>query len=784
MNKISQEISSRLYFPKQIFMKKAFAIALLALLLFASFLGLRFAHATSNGFNLYAQNTLAQGQAIDLTGTVCPTPGQTYYTVDVNYTSPSGANQSYSLSTQYYNGDLCSSQFTIDTTTSFTTLGTWTAQAIFYSDTGSSTSNVISFTVSSAVSTTTSSSPSSSSFSSASGSSTTTSSATSSSCNGFSGVCGTTFPGSTSGTQNVTLSPGSTAEVSVNITAPSYLGYFAVSQSLVQEAVVSREQYSAFQNYPASFCDGSAASYSASCGSSILNGLLILPGSYYLIVYLPQGGAQQSSVYFGFDASLQLQVVNATSYVGAFINVTQTGGQVDFVLHDLTVGSPTTFTLFGISTEAVSYSLLDLTTSKSVFSSPAVTTSNLNGTMPSTAIEPFYTVDLQAGVYALFIHNNSPDQAEVYFEYNITTQYINPYIDALSSRAGLFDYPTAPMGVTSFGVYNQSNSISPYPEPVETSSLAGSTLINAISTGSTISTNDASNQLNGILVVNNTDGTQDVYWPQNAMVFETFDHVVAMWDDVFNMTGDGATLTNATITSPMGDFASGGYFGIQNQPSYFDNGWLNYSLPLSYVMVMNEQVLPGTGVVVNMSVDVLAGMKQTGLVTFDTITIHDPSIQTAYFFVSGTQYTPVGIAGFMVTFYDAENVFGGGGGGSTGNFTAFSAMVKIAYYSDQNQNYTIFPSAYTFGADTGETAANLHATYKGSGVVSLGLGSDNLDYAYALSGTSGPGGPNSPTTTPNPTLTQQVEAVVSLLAIVAAVVVVFFIRRQRRALTK
>ncbi|MDG6996592.1 MAG: thermopsin family protease [Nitrososphaerota archaeon] len=798
--------------------RKWSAVFLLLLLLVASPLALHSTEsvfASSTGFNISAQSTLALGQTIKLTGTVCPNPSNTFtFVVVVNYTGPSGQVVSKTEQIGYGQVSLCNSPFTIDSSTLFNSTGDWQIQAqAQWTDSNdvpqTMNSNSFDFTVVAQQTTTTSSSSTSTSSSvittissiASSTSATSTTTSSTSSCGFVSGICSNNFVSTTSSaSKNVTLSANSEASIQLNVTQPSYLGYFAISSSAsIEEGILSPTQFDAFTQYgqAASLCDGSAASYSESCGTSLLNGLLILPGSYYLVVYSPQSSTQ---VYFGYDSSLSLQVVNATTYVGAFVDVSA-GAPASFTVSEVTIGSPSVMQLFGISNVSVNYQITDLITQKVVFTSPYLTTTNVTGTMPASSVEPYYSVALPPSIYQLSIAANPADQAdtnaEVYFEYNLTMPTINPYYfiladKVLASQFGVCittqcPYTSAPMGVASFGLYNDSGAVSPYPQAVETPALLGATEISAIRTNVTCSyspCNDASNQLNGELVVINNDGSRYVYWTQNAVVFNTDGKQAALWDDVNNQSGDYATLTNTSITSPYGDFASGGYFGIQNNPQYLQNRWMSYTLPLQYAFGMSETVIPGVGVEINMSNDVINGFQQTGLVTFDQITIHDPDIKTAYYYVSGTEYTPSGLVEGK-SFFDAENIFGGGGGGAAADFVAFGARVNVGYIDPGTQNFAIFPSGYSFGQDTGESAVNLKATYAGNGTVALSIGQSNWQYIYPGSSSTTSGHSSTAITSSVKTGPQGLNY--GLLAIVAVAIVVTgggatFVVRRRRAL--
>ncbi|PSO02171.1 hypothetical protein B9Q04_20390, partial [Candidatus Marsarchaeota G2 archaeon BE_D] len=84
------------------------------------------------------------------------------------------------------------------------------------------------------------------------------------------------------------------------------------------------------------------------------------------------------------------------------------------------------------------------------------------------------------------------------------------------------------------------------------------------------------------------------------------------------------------------------YYGnYLNQPTW------SYRLPFAFMLLMNESVVQGQGVLISMGIVVV----QNGTIVanpqpywFDRIMIHDPAAAAAGFKVSGYRYTPVGAA--------------------------------------------------------------------------------------------------------------------------------------------
>ena len=285
---------------------------------------------------------------------------------------------------------------------------------------------------------------------------------------------------------------------------------------------------------------------------------------------------------------------------------------------------------------------------------------------------------------------------------SVINQTVNPY--AHVGRA---------FGIVSYGLYNNSGTISSY--SVETIGLAGIASIESISAQSIVS-----NQLNGMLVVVNNDGTRNVYWVDEALALDTQTQKASLWDDILNVSSNQAALSSSSISSSEGDAFNGSSFGIQFNPQYLANNWQSYSVPLKYTLFTDASILSGTGVIINASYYFNSGYLSPGLGTFDQITIHDPTANSAYFLVSGSEYSPTGM------YYDSEFIFGG----QNTTLNVFNADLRIAYYNSQSQNVTYFPSAYSFADDTNASVSNLHAVYDGSAVVHLQAGTPNFVYIY------------------------------------------------------
>ena len=336
------------------------------------------------------------------------------------------------------------------------------------------------------------------------------------------------------------------------------------------------------------------------------------------------------------------------------------------------------------------------------------------------------TVHVPKGNYFLVFYAYNGN-ANVTYNYNLYPN--SPYI------GGPLASPQ-PSGIATFGLYNDSGHVTPY--NVVAHAVVGvadiSSLLahnsSAYLTNSTVS--GATLQLNTVLVVNEKGGTQQVYWAQDTPDFVTGASLFSYADNVWNYSASGF-LSNSTITSSNGGLAYLNSQGGQLQ-YYYANGLSNetYALPLGLAVAINENMAPGKGVELQFGVQVLSkGLPQaTPMEWFDNVTIHDPTVTSAYFFVSGNSTAPDG------SFYDTEFVFGGEGNGEATNFNQMSASLQLLYGNSTNGALSYFPSYYSFGQDTGEAADNLHVSYSGNGVVQVSAGPTNYVYLGRASGTS------------------------------------------------
>jgi thermopsin len=493
--------------------------------------------------------------------------------------------------------------------------------------------------------------------------------------------------------------PDSYNYTQITVASTSIVGYATKSDIQVETAFMTYAQLQSF-----SLTGDISNSIFYDTGTENYDALLEPAGQYYLVVYNPN--TQTANLNALYIVNPDINLSNSTTSVGLTI-VMQPQELFTIPLHVETLGAPSQVDITGASSQIVRYALLDNTTQQNVFESTDVTITNFT-VVPKVSLG--YNLSLNPGFYIMAIKNDSPDPALVYFSYTIKPEFVNPYLLHFGSPS--------PTGIASYGILNSSGNITPY--EVATSSIVGFAKVSqlqAVDNG----TNSplASLQENTVLQVNNTDGSSYTYWPQNVLAFNTASPATVTYrDNVLNVTGDNAQLTNQSIT---GTGTTSGYNNNGIQQTYYGNYNSNYtyrySLPQTWILYTNETVQQGKGVLINLGVRALNGPTPDKVTWFDAITIHDPGVSSADLIVNGRDYTPAGVELPIGTYYDAELVFGGGAGGNAARFQVNANLAL--FYLDGTMKP--FPSVYSFGDDTAEAAFNINMQY-GNGVATATTG--------------------------------------------------------------
>ncbi|QGR19651.1 thermopsin [Stygiolobus azoricus] len=490
--------------------------------------------------------------------------------------------------------------------------------------------------------------------------------------------------------------------IPVQVNSLSAIVYAVESNAIVTVALMTPSEFSQFNN------TGLLQGIVVQNGSTVVNGVLANPGTYYIVIYSP---TQYANISYYYNTT-PITPENSSTYVEEFVTI-PSYGTYSLLIHLSTLGSPSTLALFGISNQTVYYTVFNNESQVFFNSSPITLTWNY------TSEKCFYTIDLPTGVYFLNITNPNDNPVYLAFAYRVVPKYVNPYLYIEITHRNAY-----PMGIASYGVSGTQTYV------INTTSVLGyfniTSLLAYNGSQNLVPAYSASLQLNSVLVINNNDNSTWILWPQDVLYFLTNESIVLYHDNVFNMTNPTATLTNQSIKgdgyvapSPQG----GNYYGNYNSSPCF-----TYSLPFSGYLVMNESVIKGKGVLITFSVIVLENGSSTVLSsqTFDKVLVVDPNVSSAYFQVNGMEYTPAGPTGLYGSYYDTELVFGGGGNGEITTFENLSATLGLFYL--QNNEYVEFPSYYTFGGDTAEATDNVYVTFTPQGYAKLSVGQPDLTY--------------------------------------------------------
>ena len=258
----------------------------------------------------------------------------------------------------------------------------------------------------------------------------------------------------------------------------------------------------------------------------------------------------------------------------------------------------------------------------------------------------------------------------------------------------------APVGVATYGIENESGSLEGY--TVGTSQVYGNAEINSLGAYNASLPTEAWNnvysnarsganlQLNAFVQVNTTTGVQ-VLWVQNTNRFDTLNKEVNTPRDlIFNSTQSTSELAAA---SGKGSVSDGTYsYGLSFEP---------YTLPLDLNLSIAVEVINGTGVQVSFY------NEPFGNGWFDQVLIPITNVVSAAIVV--TPYQTVGY-----TPYDVELVWTGFCCSYGTTYTSMNSILSL-YFLNAYANMQVYPSYYSFGSETAETAASLQVVSTSTG---------------------------------------------------------------------
>jgi hypothetical protein len=266
-------------------------------------------------------------------------------------------------------------------------------------------------------------------------------------------------------------------------------------------------------------------------------------------------------------------------------------------------------------------------------------------------------------------------------------QHVNPF--------SLYLKEPAPMGITDYGIAQNGQ-----PYDYKTTSFLGNITVNRLETYNSSlnqSANYAGFQLNVNIIFYNGNSFY-VYWIQDVVQIDTADNYVMFIDNIWNMSSSGASMYNSTVLGNGTVGSSGGtgyYYDLANQYLPGNDMYLpyTYNIQLKVYSYVNSKGYPAVSFLYN---------DGHGWITYDNANFIFASYLTSspMFLVDGYQYEPTGY-----TFYDAELILGGPGGG-TQTYNNFSSLnLTLEYWN--GHNYQAITNAYNFGSNTAEGISNV-----------------------------------------------------------------------------
>ncbi|MCL4421102.1 MAG: thermopsin [Candidatus Thermoplasmatota archaeon] len=277
----------------------------------------------------------------------------------------------------------------------------------------------------------------------------------------------------------------------------------------------------------------------------------------------------------------------------------------------------------------------------------------------------------------------------------------------------LYSREPAPMGIADYGIGPNGN-----PYKYNTTSFMGIVNIDSLSTyNSSLSYLNYTGGPHGMTFQLNINlqffngSSEYVYWVQDVADLNTSSNNIAFIDNVWNLSEPNANMHNSTV-SGNGTVAnsSGTHFYYDcATPSMSGNDVdLHYTAKVEFridsLITRNNQ--PEVAFMYN---------DGYGWITYDNVVFKFVDDLTADygFVVNGYNYEPDGY-----TFYDAELILGGPGGGTQTNDSLSNLQLQLEYWNGHNFQQVV--NAFNFGSDTAEGIHNVVSSgmyYKTNGTL-------------------------------------------------------------------
>lgn len=325
---------------------------------------------------------------------------------------------------------------------------------------------------------------------------------------------------------------------------------------------------------------------------------------------------------------------------------------------------------------------------------------------------------------------------------SFTGSLFNPFYSENYAFSPLISIP---VGLASYGLYNEINSNTNKGYVIGTQEVEGTFNITSMSVSAVSITgiqSTASAQLNTFLNFQYM-GKSQTFWLQNVFIFDTNTGLLThIEDNIWNFTTKNSKINLNSITGLSGN----GQLISYGTTNYYAKSYLPASSSPPYILPFNAtlyiKILPiGTGSTERTAISF--GFKINDNSYHDSVVcelancngiIHtnDVSYATVFLPVGSTNPTlliapyavPTSVTTSFVGFpQDTEFVFGGPYGGAQSTFSNFNAQMSLKYLNTAGQMVN-FPSYWTFGM-TGERATNLLSNVNNAGVATVFVGAPN-----------------------------------------------------------
>ena len=326
-------------------------------------------------------------------------------------------------------------------------------------------------------------------------------------------------------------------------------------------------------------------------------------------------------------------------------------------------------------------------------------------------------------------HQEIQVQTSTVDSYNPTS----PHQKSIIKRTDMVD-PTemyanepAPMGLADFGVQNAGTSEQAY--SYNTTSFQGFAHINYLRvTNNSTNSLSMSFQFNLNLAFYNGN-TLYVYWVQDVAYVDTGTNKIQFIDNIWNMSSPTADMHHSTLTGngAIGN-SSGTHFYYDLASQNLPGNCINLPDPYNVNFMVNSTITSNG----QPEVDFMYNDGH-GWITYDQpiFTFVNHLTKDCGFVVDGYNYEPDGYS-----FYDAELILGGPGGGSSTIDMSSSITLNIQYWN--GHNYQEIRSAYNYGTNTAETIGNVvsgayYDINNGTLFEKISPGSGKLEQVYSSS---------------------------------------------------